>query len=229
MSILRTDAMHLSTHSSTATIQGSRAIAIVQARAMRSQLCHRWSTSVDRPYGSLLLTPEVLLTDKGQSPALSCRHLWSQCSVDWAGVQSSMPEPLQGIGDCRVQDDVHRDAHVIQCPGHGQAGLVRAALCHHHTELYALHAASLGQATSFAQHTVGQDTRRHCVGGCTCLMAILRSASTTREWPCTSRQDPGRMKRAPSSAIVARARTDVAANDLPRCRIHPFSQAGSRS
>ncbi len=81
----------------------------------------------------------------------------------------------------------------------------------------------LSQATVFYD-TRGQDTRKGYVGGHTCLMALLRSASTTREWPCTSRQDPGRMKRAPSSAIVARARTDVAANDLPRCRMHPFPQ-----
>ena len=55
----------------------------------------------------------------------------------------------------------------------------------------------------------------------TCLMALLRRASTTREWPCTSKQDPGRINRAPSSAIVARARTDVAAKDLPLCRVQP--------
>ena len=59
-------------------------------------------------------------------------------------------------------------------------------------------------------------------GRLTCLMALLRSASTTLEWPCTSRQDPGRMNRAPSSAIVARARTDVAAKDLPLCKTQPM-------
>ena len=52
---------------------------------------------------------------------------------------------------------------------------------------------------------------------CTCLMARRSRESTTREWPCTSRHAPGRMKRAPSSAMVARALTEVAANDRPLC------------
>ena len=54
--------------------------------------------------------------------------------------EKHVPEPLQGIGNGGVQDDVHRNTHVIQRPGHGQAGLVWAALCHDHTELNALHA-----------------------------------------------------------------------------------------
>jgi len=37
---------------------------------------------------------------------------------------------------------------------------------------------------------------------------------------------PGRMKRAPSSAIVARALMDVSANRLPRCSQHSTHQAG---
>ena len=56
-------------------------------------------------------------------------------------------------------------------------------------------------------------------------MARLRRASTTLEWPCTSKQEPGRMKRAPSSAIVARALTDVAAKDLPLCNTATFFAA----
>lgn len=73
--------------------------------------------------------------------------------------------------------------------------------------------------------------RRVCVGDrakCrwrtprTCLMARRSRESTTREWPCTSRHAPGRMKRAPSSAMVARARTEVAAKDRPLCAAPGF-------
>jgi hypothetical protein len=47
--------------------------------------------------------------------------------------------------------------------------------------------------------------------------ARCSSASTTLLCPCVRITLPGRMKRAPSSAIVARARVDVSANRLPRC------------
>jgi hypothetical protein len=47
--------------------------------------------------------------------------------------------------------------------------------------------------------------------------ARCSSASTTLLMPCVSSTQPGLMKRAPSSAMLARARMDVSANWLPRC------------
>ena len=50
-----------------------------------------------------------------------------------------------------------------------------------------------------------------------CLTARRSSASTTRLCPCVNTRVPLRMKRAPSSAMVCRARVDVSAKWLPRC------------
>ena len=42
-------------------------------------------------------------------------------------------------------------------------------------------------------------------------------AKTTREWPWVRSVEPGLTNRAPRSAMVARARVEVAAKWLPRC------------
>lgn len=49
-----------------------------------------------------------------------------------------------------------------------------------------------------------------------CAAARFSSASTTRELPCVITTLPSRMKHSPSSAILARAFSDVAANVFPR-------------
>ena len=49
-----------------------------------------------------------------------------------------------------------------------------------------------------------------------CAAARLSSASTTREFPWVITTLPSRMKHSPSSAILARAFSDVAANVFPR-------------
>ena len=49
-----------------------------------------------------------------------------------------------------------------------------------------------------------------------CAAARLSSANTTREFPWVITTLPSRMKHSPSSAILARAFNDVAANVFPR-------------
>lgn len=49
-------------------------------------------------------------------------------------------ESLQGKGNSRVQDNGAGDLHLAESISHGQAGTVWPPLCHHYTELHALHA-----------------------------------------------------------------------------------------
>jgi hypothetical protein len=67
-----------------------------------------------------------------------------------------------------------------------------------------------------APKAMQRPSRRHqrgCAAGreLTAAAALRRIASATRECPCTSTVLPLRMKRSPSSAMVARARFDVSA------------------